>query len=124
MSEDQFRQLNGIMLILGALGMLIQVYWQLDMKLPTWQRRTACLMVVATFAVMFQYGLAVGLWFPEFSTFALGPRGTVTFFFWIGSIMLWAVVTYVDNRRIKRRLGASSNIFKADFWRDMFGDDT
>lgn len=123
MSEDHYRQLNGIMLLVGALCMLIQVYWQLDLKLPTWQRRTACLMVLATFSIMLQYGLAVGRWFPWATTFALGPRGTVTFFVWIGASVLWAIVTYFDNRGVKRRYGAHSSIFTLTFWRDMFKED-
>lgn len=118
--SDQ-RDLNGILLLLGAAGTLAQVYWQLDMKLPTWQRRTACLMFIAQFFVLLQYGLAVLQWTPGFAT---GLRGTFNIAIWVGASMLWATVTLIDNRRVKQRVGAKSHIWKREFWQDMFGDDT
>ena len=119
-SDQPFRDPNGYMLLLGALGMMLQVYWQLDMKLPTWQRRTACLMFFVQFWVLLQYGLAVLEVTPGFAT---GPHGTITIVLWITTMMVWATVTLIDNRRIKRRIGAKSYIWKKSFWQDMFGDD-
>lgn len=117
LTNDQWRDISGILLIFGSLYILQQVYYQLVNGLPTEQRKSACLLVFVTSMTMLQYGLAAlfaGPW-----ALATSARGPVVFLLWIASIAWWARATQRHNQEARKRGATYPPIWRKAFWKGV-----
>jgi hypothetical protein len=96
---DAIRHLNGVLLLVGSLCLLRQLYWQIRVRARDWQQRSAFILVAMTGLLTLQYGLAALEVVPGLST---GYRGTATFIGWVAAVVYWTICTELHNRQVLR----------------------
>ncbi len=100
MDPNELKLVSGILVGLGFLALLHQMYWQVRIGLIDRQAKSAFLFLLLTTSIMGQ--LAVS--YIGGPTFGNTPRGIVFFFAWLGSLLWWTFCTMRHNAAVLKRI--------------------
>lgn len=95
-SEDIWRQVNGVIWIIVGVMLWRQLYWQWFLGIRDRQKKSAALLVIVFSATLIQVGLASASITPPLNT---GPRGTITGIALLVSVAWWVLATELHNRK-------------------------
>lgn len=100
MTPAEFQTLSGVLVALGFLALVHQMFWQVRIGLIDRQARSAFLFLLITAAIMVQLA----------ASYMGGPRlgntdrGVMFFFLWVGSLIWWSFCTLHHNAVALRKM--------------------
>ncbi len=100
MTPDELKTISGVIVGIGFIALLHQMYWQVRIGLIDRQAKSAFLFLLITTLIMGQ--LAVS--YMGGPTFGNTERGVVFFFLWVGCLVWWSICTLQHNHTVLRRI--------------------
>lgn len=100
MTPDEFKFLTGVIVCVGFVALVHQLYWQLRIGLIDRQSRSAFFFLLLTTLVMGQLMVS----YLGGPTFGNTERGVVFFFTWVGALLWWSFCTLRHNANALRKM--------------------
>lgn len=100
LTPDELKTISGVIVGIGFLALVHQMYWQVRIGLVDRQAKSAFLFLLITTAIMGQLAAS----YMGGPTFGNTTRGVVCFFAWVGSLIWWSYCTLRHNASVLRRI--------------------
>lgn len=104
LTPDELKTISGVIVGIGFLALVHQMYWQVRIGLIDRQAKSAFLFLLITTAIMGQLAAS----YMGGPTFGNTTHGVVCFFAWVGSLIWWSYCTLRHNASVLRRSGHTS----------------
>lgn len=100
LTPDELKTISGVIVGIGFIALVHQMYWQVRIGLIDRQAKSAFLFLLLTTLIMGQLTLS----YLGGPTFGNTSRGVVFFFAWVGSLIWWSFCTLRHNATVLKRI--------------------